>query len=146
MLHLSKTLMLLPVTIFSACATFPIPQLVDGKLKACPNRPNCVSSETNQLKAKVLPIEFQSSPKVAWKDLKRVIVEIGGEIRSEEDHYLWATFTSRLFRFVDDMECRLVATEKIIHLRSASRTGYSDLGANRKRVERLRKRFEALDH
>jgi len=32
--------------------------------------------------------------------------------------------------------------EKIIHVKSASRTGYSDLGANRKRVERLRRAFE----
>ncbi|MGD9241474.1 MAG: DUF1499 domain-containing protein, partial [Desulfobacterales bacterium] len=32
--------------------------------------------------------------------------------------------------------------ETIIHVRSASRTGYYDFGANRRRVERLRSAFE----
>ena len=46
-----------------------------------------------------------------------------------------------MFRFVDDLECRLDAENRVIHVRSASRVGYSDLGVNRKRVERLRARF-----
>ena len=35
----------------------------------------------------------------------------------------------------------MYADEKIIHVRSASRTGYSDLGVNRRRIEELRKAF-----
>jgi uncharacterized protein (DUF1499 family) len=66
---------------------------------------------------------------------------MGGEIQEEHDGYLWTTFTSRLFRFVDDVEFRMVFTDGIIHVRSGSRVGYSDLGVNRRRVEKLRTLF-----
>ncbi len=66
---------------------------------------------------------------------------MGGKIEEEHDGYLWATFASRLFRFVDDVEFRMVSIDGIIHVRSASRVGYSDLGVNRRRVERLRTLF-----
>jgi len=33
---------------------------------------------------------------------------------------------------------------KTIHVRSASRVGYSDLGVNRRRVEAIRSRFDTL--
>jgi uncharacterized protein (DUF1499 family) len=55
--------------------------------------------------------------------------------------YLKAEARSAVFRFVDDVEFRLDAETGLIHVRSASRVGYSDLGANRKRVEALRERF-----
>ena len=67
---------------------------------------------------------------------------MGGKIEADQDGYLWAVFTSRIFRFKDDLECRLAAPENLIHVRSASRLGYSDLGVNRKRVEALHKNFE----
>lgn len=66
---------------------------------------------------------------------------MGGKIQEEQDGYLWATFTSRLFRFVDDVEFRMVSSDGIIHVRSGSRKGYSDLGVNRRRVEKLRTLF-----
>ncbi len=58
--------------------------------------------------------------------------------------YIHAEFTSFLFRFVDDVEFVLDEGSKTIHVRSASRVGYSDLGVNRKRVEAIRSRFDAL--
>ncbi len=61
------------------------------------------------------------------------------------DTYLWATYTSRIFRFVDDMEFRLLPEKKTIHVRSGSRVGHSDLGVNRKNVERLRKQFDLIN-
>jgi uncharacterized protein (DUF1499 family) len=66
---------------------------------------------------------------------------MGGKIQEERDGYLWAMFTSRVFRFVDDVEFRMVPTDGLIHVRSGSRVGYSDLGVNRRRVEKLRARF-----
>jgi uncharacterized protein (DUF1499 family) len=47
-----------------------------------------------------------------------------------------------IFRFVDDLTLHLTPSNGIIHLRSASRTGYSDLGVNRRRVENLRKKLQ----
>ncbi len=58
-----------------------------------------------------------------------------------DDRYLWATFRSRVFRFVDDLELRLDEAGGVIHVRSAARLGYADFGVNRKRVVALRNRF-----
>lgn len=117
-------------------------QLLDGKLRPCPDRPNCVSSEEIKAPAQVEPLSFQGPPDVAWARIKETIRYAGGEIEQEGDTYLRATFASRLFRFVDDVELRMDAAENHIHIRSASRLGYSDLGVNRKRVEKLRDLFQ----
>ena len=63
-------------------------------------------------------------------------------IISQEDNYLHATFTSKLFRFVDDVELLLDGDK--VHVRSVSRVGYSDLGANRKRVEAIRAALSSI--
>ena len=68
---------------------------------------------------------------------------MGGSIQAEETDYLAATFTSSVFRFVDDLELRIDADQKTIHLRSASRVGHGDGGANRKRVELLKNSFQS---
>jgi uncharacterized protein (DUF1499 family) len=73
--------------------------------------------------------------------IKEIVGESGGKIQKEENGYLWTTFTTKVFRFVDDVELRMDETRGIIHVRSASRLGYSDMGMNRKRVETLRVRF-----
>jgi uncharacterized protein (DUF1499 family) len=68
---------------------------------------------------------------------------MGGKIITDDGGYLHATFTSRIFRFVDDLELRLDGENGIIHLRSASRTGYSDFGVNRKRAEQFQALFRS---
>jgi len=55
--------------------------------------------------------------------------------------FLRATFTTPFLKFVDDFQSRLDAGNKLIHVRSASRVGYWDLGVNRRRVEKLRNLF-----
>jgi uncharacterized protein (DUF1499 family) len=57
-------------------------------------------------------------------------------------HYLHAEVTSRIFRFVDDLELLLRPGEGTVVVRSASRLGHGDLGVNRARVEALRKSME----
>jgi len=81
------------------------------------------------------------APDAAWEALKRALAAEPGIRIAEEDKergYLRAEATSRIFRFVDDVAFQLVAEERLIHVRSASRVGYWDLGVNRRRVERLR--------
>ena len=58
------------------------------------------------------------------------------------DHYIHAEFTSAFFRFVDDVEFYFDSEAKIIHMRSASRIGYSDFGVNRQRMEKVRSLFD----
>jgi uncharacterized protein (DUF1499 family) len=58
-----------------------------------------------------------------------------------EENYLYAQFTSRWLGFVDDVEFYLQEGKGAIEVRSASRLGESDLGANRQRIESLREQF-----
>ena len=55
--------------------------------------------------------------------------------------YLYAEYSSALFGFVDDVEFYFPPETHIIHVRSASRLGHSDLGVNRKRIEAIRARL-----
>jgi uncharacterized protein (DUF1499 family) len=134
-------ILVVPLTILSCASNPPKVQLVDGRLRACPDSPNCVSSENDSPSSRVEPLTFQGQPEKAWSDLKETVRELGGEIQEEHEGYFWATFTSRVFRFVDDVEFRMVSTDGIVHVRSGSRVGYSDLGVNRRRVEKLRALF-----
>lgn len=116
-----------------------------SRFSDCPTSPNCVSSRSKDRDHHVEPFPMVVAPEEAWAALKRAV---GSEPRTrlvEEDKkrwYLRAEAWSRLFRFVDDVEFQLVPEERLVHVRSASRVGYWDLGVNRRRVERLREAFE----
>ena len=120
----------------------PDTSLVNGKLRPCPGTPNCVSSEEQGEPKHLAPFSYTSSTEKAWENLQRAIKKSGGVVQKYDNAYLWATYTTRIFRYVDDMEFRLEPEQKIIHVRSGSRVGKSDLGVNRKNVEKLRKNFE----
>ena len=116
------------------------PQLVDGRLRPCPGTPNCVCSEEGSVE----PIAFRGMlADAALQRLRQIIDEMGGVVQGEEGDYLWSTFTVPVFGFVDDVEFRLEREAGVIHVRSASRLGLSDLGVNRGRVEELRSRFRS---
>jgi len=118
-------------------ATGSAPGLSGGKLAACPSSPNCVSSEDGALQAqRVDPL-----PLDAWSKLPAVVEAMGGSVARQERSYIAAEFTSRLFKFTDDVEFRLAGDA--VHVRSASRVGHSDMGANRDRVQALRERLAA---
>ena len=64
-----------------------------------------------------------------------------------EDNYIRAEFVSKIFRFVDDVEFYFPdkkSEELLIHVRSASRVGYSDLCVNRKRIEQIRRKLKTI--
>ena len=118
--------------------------LVEGRLKQCPDRPNCVSSElVADAEHYIEPLVYSAGDAAqVMPRIKTIIREMGGSIQVEKTDYLAATFTSSLFRFVDDLELRIDTDQKTIHLRSASRVGYGDGGVNRKRVELLKTSFQ----
>ena len=120
------------------------PGLISVTLTPCPDKPNCVCSEfTGDTAHYIAPLNYSgTSPEKAWDDILQVIKESGGEVATASDEYIAATFSVSLFGFVDDVECRLDTAENRIHLRSASRVGHSDLGVNKKRVERMTRLFE----
>ena len=117
--------------------------LIEKMLSKCPNKPNCVCSEyKDDANHYIDPISIpQNITFDTFSLLKNVIQDMGGNIQVESDNYLAATFTSAIFKFVDDLEIRIDLTQNVIHLRSASRVGYSDMGVNKKRAKLLKKLF-----
>lgn len=108
------------------------PGLQAGQLTACPSSPNCVSSEAGTpQEQKVDPLPLR-----VWGQIPSVVEEMGGTVTRNEGNYIAAEFTSSLFKFTDDVEFR--RSDEAVHVRSASRVGYSDMGANRERVAALR--------
>jgi len=117
--------------------------LQQGVLSACPDSPNCVCSEAHSQASEEHTILAVPTDEGTWTQLKDAIAEQGGMIQHDDGEYLHATFTSRIFRYVDDVELRRDAGQGLIHIRSASRVGRSDFGVNRKRVENIKERLQA---
>jgi len=112
--------------------------LNQNKLKPCPGTPNCICSENNPAYAWLLN---NNDPELAWSVLQKIITAHGGHIVEYTDTYLRAEFYSKWLRFIDDLEARLDQQQHIIHLRSASRTGYYDFGINRKRIKAIKEKM-----
>jgi uncharacterized protein (DUF1499 family) len=112
----------------------------DPQLKECPESPNCVSTRTQQESKKMDPIPFELDPKEVKKIIKNAVESLPStELQRESIHYLHYTFKSKIFGFIDDVELLIDAEQKLIHFRSASRTGYSDMGVNKKRMTEIAK-------
>lgn len=113
--------------------------LIKGRLADCGAAPNCVSSE-----ADTQPEKLIAPLKANFRDVRAAIISTGGTITREQDGYLSATYMSKLFKFVDDVEVR-DAGGGLLHIRSASRTGYSDRGVNKRRVDMIRAALPATE-
>ncbi|RHX94383.1 DUF1499 domain-containing protein [Leptospira yasudae] len=116
----------------------------NGKLGPCPETPNCVSSfaPASDQEHFIQPLTYSGNPTDAKAKLKNLILETARtNLIKEEDKYLYVEFTSLIWRFVDDVEFVFDANAPLIHVRSASRLGKSDLGVNRKRIETIRAQF-----
>ncbi|MEL6603089.1 MAG: DUF1499 domain-containing protein [Cyanobacteria bacterium J06614_10] len=117
-----------------------------GKLKPCPDTPNCVCSQApaDDKEHAIAPFSYTGAAKDAIQQLKQIIEGMErSKINSVSDDYLYAEFSSKLMGFVDDVEFYAPPGESVIHTRTAARLGKSDLGANRKRTEEIRRQFEA---
>ncbi|HEY7533851.1 MAG TPA: DUF1499 domain-containing protein [Nitrospiraceae bacterium] len=113
------------------------------RLPPCPSSPNCVSTKAQDESHAIAPYRYRKSKAEAKEALKEVVRSLPRTKLVEEDEaYLHYEFTSFLFRFVDDVEFVFDDETKTLHFRSASRTGHSDFGVNRKRMERLRSLIE----
>ncbi len=117
------------------------PEAGEIRIKHCPARPNCVSSVTADASHFIAPFKLTADPATVFAELKAALLAAPRTSIVEEDLqrlYLRAQAVSWVFRFVDDLEAQIVPSEKIMHVRSAARLGYWDLGVNRRRLERLR--------
>lgn len=131
--------------LYAAAACSSIPEdigLEDGRLRACPDSPNCVCSEDESSEAYIEPLRYSGSTESAYETLLELLAtEPRVEVIRAEPGYVHAVYTSAWLRFRDDVEFRFDTEASAVHVRSASRLGHSDLGANRKRIDALRARW-----
>jgi uncharacterized protein (DUF1499 family) len=122
------------------------PGLVAGRLAPCPETPNCVSSDATGAAQAIAPLVFDPetiTAAAAWEKVQEAVKSLpGARIIKVTPTYLNAECTSGTFGFVDYLELLLNLERAEISLRSGSRVGNSDFGANRKRVELLREKFQ----
>lgn len=123
--------------------------VVEGQLTPCPDSPNCVCSHDTSESARIEPLPWTGevdSTRECLLDAAETIPRC--DLYESRDDYLRFVVTSALLRFKDDLEFLISPADRCVHVRSASRVGYSDLGVNRERVEQFRKayheRLEAL--
>jgi uncharacterized protein (DUF1499 family) len=126
------------------------PDLAEGTLAPCPDSPNCVSTRAprDDERHHVAPISFadDAAPRTP-EDVLRLVEEVVErqprmEIVERGPAYIRATATSRVFRFVDDIDFLIDPDAAVIHMRSASRVGEGDMGVNRRRYELFREVLE----
>jgi uncharacterized protein (DUF1499 family) len=122
------------------------PGVGEGRLAACPDRPNCVSSEAEEgTAAHVAPIAYGGTGEEARRRLRQVLRTWPGvEVRKETPDWVWCVVRTRWMGFRDDVELVFDDAAGVIRVRSASRLGYSDLGANRQRIEALRRAYAGM--
>ena len=123
-------------------STPPTLGVTDGKLLPCPSSPNCVCSTDEDAGHAIAPLAFTGPASEAFSRIKSVTLAMPRTRSLEEStNYLRVEFTTLICRFKDDVEFVLDEQNSVIHVRSASRVGHSDLGVNRKRVEAIRQAF-----
>lgn len=106
------------------------------QLKPCPRKPNCVSSQ-GQGRQYIEPLPGDEA---TWGRLPGVLEAVAGvRVVEQTAQAMRAEARTRVLRFVDDLEFVRDPEQGVIHMRSASRLGYSDFGVNRRRLEAVRR-------
>lgn len=111
----------------------------EGKFQPCPGTPNCVSSQAQSKEAYMEAISTGGLETEVVMKIARSVIEKSNRAKVVESDgpYLRAEFKSLIFRFVDDVEFYHDFDKGLLHFKSASRLGMSDMGVNRKRMEKL---------
>ena len=123
----------------------------DGKLKPPSMTENSVTSQAalypdhpQRKYADIAPLALKGDGPATLAKIKAIVESMdGAKVIKSEPGYLYAQFTSKLMKFVDDVEFWFDPAAKAIQVRSASRVGRGDLGVNRKRIEAVRSALAA---
>jgi uncharacterized protein (DUF1499 family) len=115
-----------------------------GKLAACLNTPNCVSSQATSGYAAMQPIPYVTDLDIARSRLISILRQIDGMtiIDLSRRNYIYAEARSRLWQFVDDVEFYFDDENKLIQFRSSARLGQGDMGVNRERMQAISQQFQ----
>ena len=139
------TVFLWTAVLLSGCSGDPSGRLEvgpEGKLPPCPDKPNCVSTQSADPARAMEPLPFIGDRQ---ESRDRILEIVRGMKRSEivqvSEAFCHVQFRSRVFRFVDDVIFFFDETERLVHFRSASRVGTYDFGVNRSRMEDISRRY-----
>ena len=118
----------------------------DGRLKPPSNTDNSVTSQAalypdhpQRAYSDVAPLPLRGDGPATLAKIKAVVAAMdGAQVVKSDPDYLYAQYTTRLMKFVDDVEFWYDPTARVIQVRSASRVGKGDMGVNRKRIEAVR--------
>tara|TARA_B100001287_G_C22340133_1_gene370296 strand:+ start:124 stop:513 length:390 start_codon:yes stop_codon:yes gene_type:complete len=97
------------------------------ELKPCVQVSHCVREEFN---VESIDSPFEKVKAIVEDSPRTKIVELDGD-------YLHAEVTSRIMKYVDDLEISSLPEKNNLVFRSESRVGDGDFGVNRKRVDLL---------
>ncbi|HDM8232353.1 TPA: DUF1499 domain-containing protein [Vibrio campbellii] len=131
-----KKAALLSITLLSLTACSQgVTTMTDRSQSPCGDKPNCVSTQDTREEYNLTPFTLTESTNI--DAIEQVALELpGAKTAVKEGNYLRIECTSKIMRFVDDLELKIEGDQLIV--RSESRVGYSDFGVNRKRAEQLR--------
>tara|TARA_B110000881_G_C18421099_1_gene435987 strand:+ start:142 stop:603 length:462 start_codon:yes stop_codon:yes gene_type:complete len=124
-----------------------IPELghQNGVLTTLPKTPNAIGSQTPDHNKLVAPLNFKGNIIESREKLKVAAINIGDvDLMQEEENYLYFVFKSKNLKFKDDVEFYLDESDEVIHVRSSSRVGTSDMGVNLKRYEAIKQTYNEL--
>ncbi len=118
----------------------------DGRLKPPSNTDNSVTSQAalypdhpQRAYSDVAPLPLRGDGPATLAKISAVVAAMDdAQVVKSDPDYLYAQYTTRLMKFVDDVEFWYDPTARVIQVRSASRVGKGDMGVNRKRVEVVR--------
>jgi uncharacterized protein (DUF1499 family) len=111
-----------------------------------PTTPNAVSTlaPPDDEVHHAAPVAFTTSGDDAMSAVLSALQRLErAELKEQDDRYVRLVVTSRVLRFKDDVELQVDEDAGLIHYRSASRVGSSDLGVNRKRMQGVVQDIEA---
>ena len=129
--------------LLASCAG-SLPGPAGSGLTPCSEWPNCVSSDARDAVHAIAPLRLAVPPEQAWPAVREAVAQLPGTtIVSDSGTLLRAESRSSTFGFIDDLELQLRPAQQAIAVRSASRVGLNDLGANARRVEALRAALQA---
>lgn len=132
------------ILLLYGCSKPPVVPENSRSLSPCGNLPNCVNSQSGRGLQSSKPVKANAEQ---WAMLKAWIsMQKDWQIIIEDESYIQAVVSTPLMKFKDDIQLLYLVESNLIHVRSSSRLGLSDLGANANRVEKLRTLVSSENH
>jgi len=109
-----------------------------GRLSELPNSPNGVSTQTSQTDKLVDVLKYKEDGKITRVKIKEICIDFGNaKLEAENEFYMRFVFTTGKMKYNDDVEFFFDDEKEVVHYRSNSRVGYSDMGLNKERYLKI---------